>query len=573
MKNMKIGLRLGGGFGAVLLMMVMLAAVGVFQLIHISTIVDTLVQEEWVKEEQANIISSNANDNMNLTLQMFITSDTASMYRIQQNIENHKKNITNALEILTKLVRQPVAMQLLSKLKESRAVYVASFSKINQHLMSGKKDDALILMEAEMNPALNAYMENIAQFKQLSKNIVDEKGAEIRATVSFTEKAIIGISIFALLTSLVFAYLVTRSITRPILYAVKIAQTVAAGDLTEKIEVKSTDETGQLITALKDMNEKLLAIVSQVRAGSDHIATASSQIAAGNFDLSSRTEEQASSLEETASSMEELTSTVKQNSEHAQQASQLAISTSSIAIKGGDVVSQVIATMGLINDSAKKIVDIIGVIDSIAFQTNILALNAAVESARAGEQGRGFAVVASEVRSLAQRSAGAAKEIKSLINNTVERVGTGTDLVNQAGKTMDEVVRSVQRVTEFISEISVATLEQSAGIEQINRAVMQMDQVTQQNAALVEEATAAAQSMEDQSRNLVNVVSRFELTEDQSVTFTAPESSHRLVQLRESRKDIEIKRVSHQPNIKRFNTRSIEKSTEAALVRDRWEEF
>ena len=274
--------------------------------------------------------------------------------------------------------------------------------------------------------------------------------------------------------------------------------------------------------ALKDMNVSLLGIVSDVRSSTETIASASSQIAAGNLNLSSRTEEQASSLEETASSMEELTSTVKQNAENAHLANRLAASASEVASKGGAVVSQVVQTMESINESANKIVDIIGVIDGIAFQTNILALNAAVEAARAGEQGRGFAVVAAEVRNLAQRSATAAKEIKALISNSVEKVDLGAKLVDQAGVTMNEIVTSVKRVTDIIGEITSASQEQTAGIEQINQAICQMDMTTQQNAALVEEAAAAAASMQDQTVNLTRAVSMFNLSSPQLIAHANP---------------------------------------------------
>jgi len=304
---------------------------------------------------------------------------------------------------------------------------------------------------------------------------------------------------------------VTRGITRPLQQAVNIANAIASNDLTQNIEVRSQDETGQLMQAMKNMNESLVRMVGQVRIGIDTIATASSEIAAGNLDLSSRTEQQASSLEETASSMEELTSTVKQNAENARQANQLVVSTSDIAVKGGQVVEQVVDTMASIKESSRKIADIIGVIDGIAFQTNILALNAAVEAARAGEQGRGFAVVASEVRNLAQRSAGAAKEIKALIEDSVGKVEAGGKLVDEAGKTMDEIVGSVKRVTDIMGEIAAASQEQSAGIEQVNQAVGQMDEMTQQNAALVEEAAAAAESLQDQAAKLAEAVSVFRL--------------------------------------------------------------
>jgi methyl-accepting chemotaxis protein len=311
---------------------------------------------------------------------------------------------------------------------------------------------------------------------------------------------------------------IIRTITTPLSMAVKIAQTVATGDLTSDIEVTSKDETGQLLQALKDMNENLARIVTEVRHGTDAMAGASSQIATGNMDLSSRTEQQAGSLEETASSMEELTNTVKQNAENARQANGLAMSASTVASKGGAVVSEVVQTMGSINESAKKIVDIISVIDGIAFQTNILALNAAVEAARAGEQGRGFAVVATEVRNLAQRSAGAAKEIKALIGNSVEQVEAGSRLVGQAGTTMDEVVESVKRVSDIISEITAASQEQTAGIEQINIAISQMDETTQQNASLVEQAAAAAQALLDQAGRLSNAVGAFKTDRDSDVS-------------------------------------------------------
>jgi methyl-accepting chemotaxis protein len=321
-----------------------------------------------------------------------------------------------------------------------------------------------------------------------------------------------GVLLLSMLTGLL-SYRISLSITRPLGEAVDLARQVAAGNLTVRIDVKSKDEIGQLLQALKDMNQGLVKIVGEVRIGTDAIASASSQIASANLDLSSRTEQQAGSLEETASSVEQLTSTVKQNADNARQASKLAGSASEVAVKGGAMVSQVVDTMNSINASSKKIVDIISVIDGIAFQTNILALNAAVEAARAGEQGRGFAVVAAEVRNLAQRSATAAKEIKTLIGDSVEKVDAGGKLVSQTGATMKEIVSSVQRVTDIIGEIALASQEQSAGIEQINQAINQMDQTTQQNAALVEQAAAAADAMQEQAASLAHTVGVFRLDE------------------------------------------------------------
>ncbi len=325
-------------------------------------------------------------------------------------------------------------------------------------------------------------------------------------------------SLTAIVGGILFAAFVgiwlIRTISRSLNKAVKVAQSVAKGNLTQRINVTSGDETGQLLQALKLMNDSLIDTVGRVRRGTETIGMASAEIATGNADLSSRTESQASSLEETASSMEELTSTVRQNAENARQANQLVVSASDFAVKGGQVVGQVVDTMGSIKESSKKIVDIIGVIDGIAFQTNILALNAAVEAARAGEQGRGFAVVAAEVRNLAQRSAGAAKEIKGLIGDSVEKVDAGSKLVDEAGKTMSEIVSSVKHVADIMNEITAASQEQSSGIEEVNRAIGQMDEMTQQNAALVEQAAAAAESMQEQAVQLAQAVSVFKLEGD-----------------------------------------------------------
>ena len=358
---------------------------------------------------------------------------------------------------------------------------------------------------------MDAMRALLGEISQAERVLLVQRGEEAAALKTRTSVVLLGGGAIAALLACVLAFLLNRNITSPLREAVTLAQRVAKGDLSSHIVVRSKDETGELIAALRDMNAALVSIVGDVRGGTDTIATASAQIAAGNMDLSSRTEQQASSLEETASSMEELTAAVKQNADNAQAARTLAASASAVAVQGGAVVADVVQTMGSINDSSRKIADIIGVIDGIAFQTNILALNAAVEAARAGEQGRGFAVVATEVRNLAQRSASAAKEIKSLIDDSVAQVNGGSRLVQQAGSTMNEVVDSVRRVTDIMAEITSASAEQSMGIDQVNQAIAQMDQVTQQNAALVEEAAAAAESMQDQAARLAQVAGGFRL--------------------------------------------------------------
>ncbi|MBU5614659.1 methyl-accepting chemotaxis protein [Geomonas azotofigens] len=371
-----------------------------------------------------------------------------------------------------------------------------------------------------------------------------------------------------------FAWFTARRIKEPLDQAIAASKRIASGDLTAQIAVESKDETGELLASLKEMNEGLAHIVGDVRTGAESIATATEEIAAGNADLSQRTEEQASALEETASSMEELTSTVKQNADNAQAANQLAINASGVAVKGGEVITRVVRTMESITDSSKKISDIIGVIDGIAFQTNILALNAAVEAARAGEQGRGFAVVAAEVRSLAQRSAAAAKEIKALIEDSVSKVQDGSRLVEEAGRTTQDIVTSIKRVTDIMAEISAASLEQSSGIEQVNTAITQMDDVTQQNAALVEEAAAAAESLEEQAQQLVAVVARFTLEQGQKSGGPAAPEKRKLTHAAAKPKASErkIKPVAVAAGVKAQEQRP-SRSAEAAEVDDDWKEF
>lgn len=509
--NVKIGARLGMCFGLIFVLTAILIVFALVRFSDIGKINRQMIDTDWVKAEAAATIDGTTLANARRNMELFIETDPAKVEAIYAAIAQNKKIIDDAVVVLDKLVASEEEKTLVAQFKEVRAQYVASFTKVGKMVADRQRDEAMHVMLTETLPTLDKVQKVIAQLSALQKKIVEQSGDVAAGHIESATTMMTTLGIAAAIAGIGFAYWISHSITKPMNEAVKIAQTVAAGDLSSVIDVKYKDETGQLLQALKEMNTSLVRIVGEVRYSTEAIATASTQIATGNLDLSSRTEEQASSLEETASSMEELTSTVKQNADNARQANQLAMTASAVAIKGGTVVSQVVDTMGSINDSAKKIADIIGVIDGIAFQTNILALNAAVEAARAGEQGRGFAVVAGEVRNLAQRSAAAAKEIKNLIGDSVSKVNVGARLVDDAGTTMQEVVASVRRVTDIMGEITAASQEQTAGIEQINQAVMQMDTATQQNAALVEQAAAAAASLQDQAGNLVKVVSVFKL--------------------------------------------------------------
>ena len=438
--------------------------------------------------------------------------DESERARYWQAFQDSERAVAQQLGKLSAALAPGKDRALLEQFGRAHAQMGQDFRKGYAQFVAAGSDPAA--GDAAVNGKDRAPSELLVQAREqivaaTERRVEEAEAGSRRATVLSLLAMVLGAG-----AAIVAGVLVSRSIVRPLSRAVDVARTVAAGDLRARIEVTSNDETGQLLQSLKEMNTNLKQIVGKVRSGTETIAVASSEIATGNMDLSSRTEQQAGALEETASSMEELTSTVRQNADNARQASQLAISACDVAAKGGEVVERAVSTMASISESSKRIVDIIGVIDGIAFQTNILALNAAVEAARAGEQGRGFAVVASEVRTLAQRSATAAKEIKLLIGDSVDRVDAGSALVNEAGSSMAEIVTSVKRVMDIMAEISAASSEQGAGIEQINIAVAEMDTTTQQNAALVEEAAAAAQALREQTVALNEVVGVFKLDGD-----------------------------------------------------------
>ncbi|OWW19497.1 methyl-accepting chemotaxis protein [Noviherbaspirillum denitrificans] len=524
--NLKIGMRLGLGFGLVLVLMIALALTSISRLASIERSLDGIVNQNNVMTKAAFEMRQSVLSIGLATRNLALMTDDKQKDRESDRIFDDRDEYASYVENLERLMTSEKGKEVLAKIAAAKAATEPLTDKVIDLLNEDNKEEAVKVLVNDVWPNQRKWLGAMDELVRMLDKMADTAVEDARASYKNTLILTWALGGAALVIGLGAAWLVTRSITRPLHEAVDVARRVAQGDLTGDVQVKSKDETGQLMEALKEMNDSLVRIVSQVRSGTETMTTASIEIATGNLDLSSRTEQQASSLQETASSMEELTSTVKANADNAAQANVLAQSASQVAVKGGAVVEQVVDTMGSINESARKISDIITVIDGIAFQTNILALNAAVEAARAGEQGRGFAVVAAEVRNLAQRSAGAAKEIKVLIEDSVHKVAAGSKLVDQAGATMHEVVESVKRVTDIMDEISSASREQTSGIEQINQAITQMDEATQQNAALVEQSAAAAEAMQEQAANLAELVNVFKLEQfaDEQEPADAPEA-------------------------------------------------
>jgi methyl-accepting chemotaxis protein len=521
---MKVGTRLGLGFGLVLVLLLLVAILGVFNMSTIHAKLDRIVNENTVKTELVGQMSNAVHVVARVSRSVVLLSDNAAIRTELEKVTKERANYNAALEQLAKMPATPKGLEIRERIVSLQKVARPFNDQVFELALANKDDEATDILMKQAGPATQRWQEAMDEYAALQKQTNLNDAAEASAAYQRARTLMLILSGLAIVVGAVAAVRIASSLLRQLGgepdYAAAIAGRIAAGDLTVVVDTNSND-SHSMLHAMKMMRDALARIVAEVRFGTETIASASTEIASGNQDLSARTEQQASSLEETASSMEELTSAVRANNDNARQANQLAQSASAVAQQGGQVVSQVVDTMGAINDSSRKIVDIIAVIDGIAFQTNILALNAAVEAARAGEQGRGFAVVASEVRTLAQRSASAAKEIKELIGDSVEKVEIGSRLVEQAGQTMEQVVDSVRRVTDIMSEISTAGDEQSAGIEQINQAVSEMDTVTQQNAALVEEAAAAAEAMQQQAANLERVVSVFRLDGMQRATAPA----------------------------------------------------
>jgi methyl-accepting chemotaxis protein len=511
--NMNVGTRLSAAFLLVIVLLLGITLQGIAGMSSVNDSSELIVNDRYRKVTIANAVLDGINSTAVEMRNLLILEDKAQAAQALERMALARKQVTGQLATLERELSTEQGRQSLKRILDARARYAAGQQRFLALLAADDKAQASALLLSSVIRDQQAYFDEVRSLVNLVGQLMEKAGEHSVLTYHASRNWMLGLAALATLLACGLGVWITRGITGPLRGAMAVAQAIAGGDLRSHISVSGDDETARLLKALQEMNDSLQRIVGQVRSGTDTINAAASEIADGNLDLSARTEQQASSLEETAAAMEQLTSTVQQNADSARQASALAAGASAVASKGGAEVARVVDTMASINASSQKIVDIISVIEAIAFQTNILALNAAVEAARAGEQGRGFAVVAAEVRGLAQRSTAAAKEIELLIRDSVEQVECGNRLVSDAGRTMAEVVASVHRVSDIMGEISAAGVEQSAGIAQVNEAIAQMDAVTQQNAALVEEAAAAAASLQQQARGLSATVGVFR-TED-----------------------------------------------------------
>ncbi len=511
MKNLRVAWKLALGFGGVGLLLLLLAVSAWMSLVKVDTMVDLIVEDRYVKVMMVRDIDGELNQQARLTRNIVIFDDAQQRKTALGQLAESRKEARELYDKLAEMIKSEDGKALMAQALTAREGYKKALDKF---VAQAEANDATLrdTLLTDVRPAQLAYEKDLLALSKFQTHLMETDAKASQASVDRAQWTIGVTATLGLALAVFAALLVTGSIVKPIRRLVASLDTLASGDLSAEVVTDREDEIGQLQKGLHRLREALVATVRIVRANSESVATASAQIAQGNQDLSQRTEEQASALEQTAATMEELGGTVQSNADNARQADGLSRNAAEIASRGGEMVGQVVSTMQGISDSSRKIGDIIGVIDGIAFQTNILALNAAVEAARAGEQGRGFAVVAGEVRTLAQRSAQAAREIKTLITSNVEQVEQGNALVDGAGKTMEEIVGAIKRVSDIVSEITAATVEQSNGIHQVGEAVGQMDLVTQQNAALVEESAAAAESLKTQAQQLLEAVDFFKLS-------------------------------------------------------------
>ncbi len=510
-RKLTLGKRLALGFGSMLALLGVVVGISITRLAHQDHAMQAVIGESYAKVEASQTVSNLVLDIARIARNLILLTDKEAEARNMAAYEKDRAAIDTNMATLDNLISSPDGREMMAKVKSAGEAYFTFTTEVLDAGRNASPEVATALLFGPKYASQAAYLKALADLVKLERQKMVIAGDDASQTYHSAVATMVAALAAAFAIGGAFAFVITRSITRPMEEAVRIASAVADGDLTSHIDVDATDEVGQLLAVLKTMNGNLAGMVGAVRESSESIATGSEQIATGNADLSQRTEEQAANLQQTAASMEQMQSTVKQNADTARTVSQLAASASAVALRGGEVVAQVVSTMGNISASSHKIADIVGVIDGIAFQTNILALNAAVEAARAGEQGRGFAVVAGEVRSLAQRSAESAREIKKLIAEGVEAVESGTRLVGGAGTTMSDIVDQVRRVADLIGEIDSATQEQTLGIDQVSGAVAQLDQVTQQNAALVEESAAAADSLKQQAIKMSELVKVFKV--------------------------------------------------------------
>jgi len=512
--TLTIGVRLGLAFALVVALMIGMATVAFQHLDSSNDRMNEIVKGRYTLIDLGNQIKNNGNRANVILSNLLMASSPDQARKYMDDYAVVRQTNADAYTRFEKLLRDDHSKALFQQQFQARSAYGVAVRQFFELVAAGRQQDARNLYQGEMARLQDGYYALVDEMVDFHAKGMASDVASAEAEISEAKLQMALLSACAVLIAVTTGIVITRSITQPVRRAVSLAEAVARGDLTHQLDVDRNDEVGRLLTALKLMIGNLHGIVANVRISTDTIVNATREVANGNMDLSGRTEQQAGALEQTAAAMDQLTSTVKQNADNAQCANELAVNASTVASRGGDAVEHVVSTMTAINQSSRKIVDIISVIDGIAFQTNILALNAAVEAARAGEHGRGFAVVANEVRSLAQRSAVAAKEIKTLIDDSVRHADNGSQRVEEAGQIIREAVGSIKRVTGIVAEISSSSLEQSDGIEQVNHAIRQMDQTTQENAALVEQSAAAAQALQDQASQLTQMVSAFTLDND-----------------------------------------------------------